>query len=78
MSRHWDGVAWHEPANWTTTSRDYDIYIVADVDALKRDHAELRARYAEVVHENAELHMLLDRRRRAAAYEEKDYGWMGD
>ena len=60
------------------TSGDYDIYAVADVDRLKRDYAELRERYAEVVHENARLHELLDRHRRAAAYEEKDFRWMTD
>lgn len=60
------------------TSCDYDIYVAADVDRLKRDYAELRARYAEVVHENARLNELLDRRRRAAAYEEKDFRWMTD
>ena len=60
------------------TSGDYDIYAVADVDRLKRDYAELRARYEEVVHENARLHELLDRHRRAAAYEEKDFRWMTD
>lgn len=60
------------------TSGDYDIYIAADVDRLKRDYAELWARYAEVVHENARLHELLDRHRRAAAYDEKDYTWLTD
>ena len=60
------------------TSGDYDIYIAADVDRLKRDYAELRERYAEVVHENARLHELLDRHRRAAAYEEKDFRWITD
>lgn len=60
------------------TSGDYDIYAVADVDGLKRDYAELRERYAEVVHENARLHELLDRHRRAAAYEEKDFRWITD
>ena len=51
---------------------------VADVDRLKRDYAELWARYEEVVHENARLHELLDRHRRAAAYDEKDYTWLTD
>ena len=60
------------------TSGDYDIYAVADVDRLKRDYAELWARYEEVVHENARLHELLDRHRRAAAYEEKDFRWITD
>ena len=60
------------------TSGDYDIYVVADVDRLKRDYAELWARYEEAVHENARLHELLDRRRRAAAYEEKDFKWITD
>ena len=57
---------------------DYDIYIAADVDRLKRDYVELWARYEEAVHENARLHELLDRHRRAAAYEEKDFRWMTD
>ena len=60
------------------TSGDYDIYAVADVDRLKRDYAELWTRYEEAVHENARLHELLDRRRRAAAYEEKDFRWITD
>lgn len=59
-------------------SSDYDIYIVADVDALKRDYAELWALYEGVVHENAELCEKLDRLRRGAAYEEKDYTWLTD
>lgn len=57
---------------------DYDIYIAAHVEKLKSDYEELWERYEEVVHENARLNELLDRHRRAAAYEEKDYGWMGD
>ena len=76
MSRHWNDQQWHAPI--APDPNPYDIYVAADVDALKRENAELRARVAQLVHENAELHMLLDRRRRAAAYEEKDYGWMGD
>lgn len=60
------------------TSSDYDIYVAADVDRLKRDYAALRGRYAEVVRENAKLHELLDRHRRAAAYDEKDYTWLTD
>ena len=59
-------------------SSDYDIYIVADVDALKRDYAELWALYETVVHENADLSARLDRCRRAAAYVEKDYTWLTD
>lgn len=59
-------------------SSDYDIYIVADVDALKRDYAELWALYEAVVHENADLSAKLDRHRRAAAYDEKDYTWLTD
>lgn len=56
----------------------YDIYIAADVDRLKRENAELWARYEEVVHENAELNAKLDRLRRDAAYVEKDYTWLTD
>lgn len=59
-------------------SSDYDIYIVADVDALKRDYAELWALYEEAVHENAELCEKLDKLRRDAAYVEKDYTWLTD
>lgn len=59
-------------------SSDYDIYIVADVDALKRDYAELWALYEAVVHENAELCEKLDKLRRDAAYDEKDYTWLTD
>lgn len=57
---------------------DYDIYIVADVDALKRDYEKLWALYEGVVHENAELCEKLDRLRRDAAYVEKDYTWLTD
>lgn len=60
------------------TSNDYDIYIAADVDRLKRDYAELWALYEGVVHENAELCEKLDRLRRDAAYVEKDYTWLTD
>lgn len=56
----------------------YDIYIAADVDRLKRETAELWARYEAVVHENAELCEKLDRLRRDAAYVEKDYTWLTD
>lgn len=60
------------------TSDDYDIYVVADVDALKRDYAALWALYEGVVHENAKLNAKLDRLRRDAAYVEKDYTWLTD
>lgn len=57
---------------------DYDIYIAAHVEKLKSDYEELWERYEEVVHENAELNAKLDRLRRDAAYEEKDYTWLTD
>ena len=57
---------------------DFDIYVVADVDALKRDYAELWALYEGVVHANAKLNAKLDRLRRDAAYVEKDYTWLTD
>lgn len=60
------------------TSSNYDIYISADVDRLKRDYAELWALYEGVVHENAKLNAKLDKLRRDAAYVEKDYTWLTD
>ena len=50
-------------------ARLYDIYHVPDVERLKRDYAELMARYRAEVRENARLNEELDRRRRAAAME---------
>ena len=76
MSRHWNDQQWHAPI--APDPNPYDIYVAADVDALKRENAELRARVAELVHENAQLCEQLDRFRRAGAYEERDYTWMTD
>ena len=60
------------------TSDDYDIYIASHVEKLKRDYEELWERYEAVVHEKADLNAKLDKLRRAAAYEEKDYTWLTD
>lgn len=59
---------------------DYDIYIVADVDALKRDYAELWALYEAVVHENAALARENDtlRWKLSQARHEEDFTWMTD
>ena len=56
------------------STRAFDIYSVADVEELKRDHAELRAMYREAVRENARLHERLDRLRRGV--KEEDWEWM--
>ena len=53
----------------------FDIYIVEHVEELKRDYADLMARYREVAHENAMLGERLDRYRRHRTHEE-DYEWM--
>ena len=37
----------------------YDIYLVRDVDDLKRENETLRLRLADCIHENAELHARL-------------------
>lgn len=52
----------------------FDIYSVADVDAMKRENRELRERVAELVRENARLHERLDRLRRGV--KEEDWEWM--
>lgn len=56
----------------------YDIYIVADVDALKADYAQLRREYKRVVCENRLLEDEIKRLRERRAYKEKDYTWMTD
>ena len=38
------------------STRAFDIYMTADVEELKRENRELRARVAELVRENALLH----------------------
>ena len=38
----------------------YDIYIIADVEELKRKYDKLRRMWREVVHENALLHARID------------------
>ena len=57
---------------------DYDIYVIADVEELKRRYAELLKRHEETVHELATAYEEIDRYRRASAYEEKDYIWLTD
>lgn len=47
--------------------RDYDIYVVAHVEELKEERARLEQRVRELVRENAELSMLLERERRRSA-----------
>ena len=47
--------------------RDYDIYMVAHVEELKAERASLERRVRELVRENAELSMLLERERRRSA-----------
>lgn len=56
----------------------YDIYIAADVDALKADYAQLRREYKHVVRENGLLEDEIKRLRERRAYKEKDYTWMTD
>lgn len=45
----------------------YDIYIVAHVEELKRERRRLEERVRDLVRENAELHMMLERERRRSA-----------
>lgn len=56
---------------------EYDIYVVAHVEAMKAENAELWRRWQEVVAENAELSSRLDRFRRAAAYAD-DLEWTNE
>ena len=42
----------------------YDIYIVADVEGLKADYADLKEKWRGAVRENAALCAELDRHRR--------------
>lgn len=46
----------------------YAIYVKSDVDALEVRYAQLKAEWAEVVHENAKLSEKLNRYERRAAY----------
>lgn len=48
-------------------ARALDIYLVGDVERMKRENAELRRRVAELVRENAGLCEQLDAHRRAGA-----------
>ena len=43
----------------------YDIYIVADVEELKRKYDKLRRMWRELVHENALLHARINSLERA-------------
>lgn len=52
-----------ESARRDENHEPYDIYIRAQVDALKAENSELRRRLAEEVHENALLHAALHRAR---------------
>lgn len=55
---------------------DYDIYIVAHVEELKRGYDELWERYKGVLHENAMLHTELDKYRRVVR--DEDYCYLTD
>lgn len=48
-------------------ARTLDIYLVDEVERMKRENARLRRRVAELVRENAGLSEALDRHRRAGA-----------
>lgn len=48
-------------------ARTLDIYLVDEVERMKRENARLRDRVAELVHENAGLSEALDRHRRGEA-----------
>ena len=56
----------------------YDIYVVAHVDELKREHAELWGRYEAVVHENALLNARLDKieNERRQRHHEESFEWL--
>lgn len=58
------------------TSSDYDIYIVAHVDELKRENAHLRKWVEELIRENGRLHTELDRHRRVVR--DTDYCYLTD
>ena len=56
----------------------YDIYVVAHVDAMKAENADLWRRYESVVRENAELSERLNRYERRAAYRRDECDWMNE
>lgn len=60
----------------TENANPYDLYIAAHVDEMKAENAYLWRRVRQLCGENAELSRMLDQRRRAECYEEKDWKWM--
>lgn len=54
----------------------YDIYIAADVDALKAAYAQLWRDYKRVVRENAVLEDEIRRFELKRKYEERDLSWL--
>lgn len=74
---NWSNVEWREPIDTKYQSHGpYDIYVIAEVDGLKAEKAELEERVRQLQAENAELHAHLDRYRRRGITKEEDWEWL--
>ena len=73
----WSNVEWHEPMEIKRQSHGpYDIYVIADVEGLRAENAELRNRVENLQKEIANLHAHLDRHRRKGTTKEEDWEWL--
>lgn len=73
----WENVDWHEPIEIDRPSHGpYDIYVVAEIDGLKAENADLGERVKRLQEENAKLHACLDRYRRMGITREEDWEWL--
>ena len=73
----WEKAEWHEPAEMKRPDHGpYDIYVIADVEGLRSENADLKERVAELQTENARLHAHLDRFRRKGMVKEEDWEWL--